>query len=596
MKKIYALLSVILSVTVIAQENSQIEICGSDHVNQELMKKDPEFAQRIQEFDQKLSKLIKSGKMSNFYKNADQVYEIPVVVHVIHDGGAIGTQYNKSDAAIQAWVNFANQVYEGTNPNIGSGTRSRIPIRFVLAKRDMNCNPTNGIVRINGSVLPGYSNYGVSHSGSAGASQTDIKALSRWDPKYYYNIYVVKYIGGPSGGVAGFAYYPGSLINDGSFMLSSVVNTSSTTFPHEMGHAMGLRHTFNGDGSSCLVATGDCTRDDDMVCDTERSLSALNDYPCKTNSDINICTGSPYQGVQYNIMNYGSCRDRFTLGQSDRAIAHLLEFRGNQINSKGGIAPVSSENYGAVVSACTPTSITNANICYEIGPANVKFGDIDYKSYGYCSDSYQFYVDHTTERCASKVVSTEIPKGVSTPLTISTSVYDSNTQNVRAYIDYDNDGVFDPATETVFSKQITGNSSATVDVSPPATAVLNTPLRMRVIADLQGVPIYPCYNPVYGQVEDFTVIINATMGTEDPANTEGLKVYTHNQSVFIVNNDSDIQEVEVYNMTGQKIFVATKLSQTQYEIPFEKMKGEKVVIVKIQTADKKNTTKKVLIK
>ena len=118
----------------IAQNKVSQELCGSQLINAKLMKEDPSFSEKIQSFDKQLSRMVKSGKMSQSYNESGKVYEIPVVVHIIHTGGAIGTQYNKSDAEIQAWVDFTNRVYEGTAPALaGPGQRANIPIRFVLA-------------------------------------------------------------------------------------------------------------------------------------------------------------------------------------------------------------------------------------------------------------------------------------------------------------------------------------------------------------------------------------------------------------------------------------------------------------------------------
>ncbi|MDX5346947.1 MAG: M4 family metallopeptidase [Hymenobacteraceae bacterium] len=78
-------------------------------------------------------------------------------------------------------------------------------------------------------------------------------------------------------------------------------------------------------------------------------------------------------------------------------------------------------------------------------------------------------------------------------------------QRARAYIDYNNDGVFDPATELVYDfNQFV--ISATGIVRTPVNAVLNTPLRMRIISDMYiNSNISPCGNLMRGQAEDYAV-------------------------------------------------------------------------------------------
>lgn len=241
-----------------------------------------------------------------------------------------------------------------------------------------------------------------------------IKGLSRWNPKYYYNIYVVNKIDandGTNGGVSGYAYLAGaSEMNDGAVMLSTVVNTYSNIFAHEMGHAMGLIHTFgdaDSDGNACPLNTGNCLIDNDQVCDTEYSASSRKLNPCPTNTSTNTCTSQPYQGVQYNIMNYTNCPDRFTDGQKDRAIAQLLQFRMNLINSTTPDPIVSTTN-SSVVETCVPTSISTT-VSYGAGPCNISFKDIKYTSVGYnVASGFQFYIDHTRENCFSSAFSTNI--------------------------------------------------------------------------------------------------------------------------------------------------------------------------------------------
>lgn len=85
--------------------------------------------------------------------------------------------------------------------------------------------------------------------------------------------------------------------------------------------------------------------------------------------------------------------------------------------------------------------------------------------------------------------------------------HDSPTNhNCVAWIDYNNDGIFDPNNEVIFSDASSLLSSGSFTVSSSAT--LNTPLRLRVIADyeLSAFPT-PCGNPDYGQAEDYTVVI-----------------------------------------------------------------------------------------
>src|SRR5690606_1749266 len=146
-------------------------------------------------------------------------------------------------------LNYTNQVWEATwgafPPNGSGGTK--FPSRFVLAKRDPSCNPTTGLVRVNGSSLSGYSTDGVDH-GTSGAAGTAVKGLCLVRNTAEYNIWTVNAFDGADGTsgsfVAGFAYFPGaSPTLDGTMILASQFRRplgDNITLAHEFGHAFGL--------------------------------------------------------------------------------------------------------------------------------------------------------------------------------------------------------------------------------------------------------------------------------------------------------------------------------------------------------------------
>src|SRR5690606_10144400 len=119
----------------------------------------------------------------------DTFYEIPLVLHVIHNGEPVGSALNPPDTQLQALVRYTNDAFNATWPAYPSPSAGgvRTNIRFVLAKTDLACNSTSGIVRVNASGLPGYAQHGVHYpSGSGqGAEDTLIKKLSVWNYDEY---------------------------------------------------------------------------------------------------------------------------------------------------------------------------------------------------------------------------------------------------------------------------------------------------------------------------------------------------------------------------------------------------------------------------
>ncbi|WP_106915869.1 GEVED domain-containing protein [Chryseobacterium aurantiacum] len=554
-------------------------LCGASEVNRQLMLKDPSFKKRIEDFDNELSRRIKSGKMHRTITT--QEYEIPVVVHVITPGGALGTSNNPSDAQIISWVNNLNRFNAGdtTLPLVLPAGSAVIPVKYTLAKRAPDCTATNGIVRYDASSNPAYVAYG--NDDTNGASTATINSWSRWDPVNYLNLYLVHKM---SGGKSGWATYAGTApAQDNVFMtLSDVVNGNVYVFSHELGHSMGLDHTWEGHSSACTSVSieSDCTTQGDKVCDTEVS-SASTTNPCITNSDINPCTGVNYQGVQYNIMNYHgwSCtytsNKKFTQGQSDRAVAKVLEFRQSLLNSKGATAP---DPNITLTSACIPPDATNPGTGAGVGVQNVKFGSIDYTTGG--RSSANGYNDYTMLFCKTKLIHTDLTAGSSTPLNVKFNNGFLTGNKVRVYIDYNNNGVFDTATETVLSSNaVNYYSVVTANIIPPASAVLpNTPyVRMRVIGDLgnaSNAAMAPCNARYNGEVEDYMVRIlpAVTLSTADTTkDKEAIDIYPNPvaDKLTVSAPKNTIQKIEIIDVSGRLIkTVSSKNSEEVIDTSF----------------------------
>ena len=297
------------------------------------------------------------------------LYTIPVVVHVVHTGGAVGTIYNPNRMRrYRARLTILTSVYNGTYPGT-QGVGDFCQIQFAIAKRDPNCNPTNGINRVDGSSISGYVSGGVNANTTLGTDEINVKNFIRWDPTQYYNIWVVDKIDGADGTsgqfIAGFAYFPGGDPNyDGIIMLATQMVTGQKTLPHEIGHAFNLYHPSRVHPiTPTAPVNGNCNTDGDQVCDTDPITYNQNggvvDFTCRTG--INSCTGTAYSSnTESNYMNYTYCYTLFTAGQKTRMLA-----------SAAGSGRLSlSESLGATApNAGTPTCAPKIN--FEISADQV---------------------------------------------------------------------------------------------------------------------------------------------------------------------------------------------------------------------------------
>jgi PKD repeat protein len=147
-------------------------------------------------------------------------------------------------------------------------------------------------------------------------------------------------------------------------------------------------------------------------------------------------------------------------------------------------------NTGPVSPSCRPVSTAP---CCGLGIFNVTLNTLNNTTSG--SDGYQDY------SCSKQ---TTLTLGISQPVSVRNGT--STNENVRIWIDYNNDGSFNPTTELAFSSD--NKLLHTGNIVPAATAVLNTPLRMRVSSDYNQNPApTPCSPVQYSQVEDYTVTI-----------------------------------------------------------------------------------------
>jgi hypothetical protein len=498
-------------------------LCGFDQEFARQLKNNPAFKSRVDAFEKKWQEVqakAQSTAGKTIINGVDTTYEIPVVFHIIHTGGAIGTIYNPSDSVIIKLVNYLNQVYSATYtdyPAVGSGGVN-IPIRFVLAKRDPNCQPTTGINRINGVTALGgtlgaeYAANGVSRQDTTiGVTNDQLKGIVQWDPQSYYNVWVVDKIDGwdgytykAGGGVVAYSAFPGDLpANDGILIMKAFATEGESTLPHEFGHSFSLYHPFQG---GCNL--GDCNTTGDHICDTDPCSV---EFSCDTG--INTCTGTPWGSLIHNIMNYSDCPNRFTEGQKLRATTALLTFRASLIQSLGGTAPGPVTSYplpAALVNCPTPANYEPGN-AYNIGPENI--ADLHSYSGGYTIDNYQAYVDRTIGNCIQEAIpSAHMVQGYTYPVSIVTGI---NPENVGVWIDFNNNGSFS-SNELVFShisdstQQYYTHTGNTIAI-PATGVVLGVPLRMRVASDYYEDPLPSgCVDSTYGQAEDFSVIVTST--------------------------------------------------------------------------------------
>ncbi len=252
------------------------------------------------------------------------VVTLPVVVHLIHLGEQIGEGTNLSEARIKKQIEILNEDFrkkENTrgynNHQDGADTK----IEFELAKKDPDKKSSNGINRI--AQNPDSVE-------SIGYNQNYYAQYAYWNPENFINIWVTPLpeemeclvlgsSSGPETDLPGTKYLSIPGPNDAEGILINSIHFGESdincharfgrTLTHEMGHYLGLLHTWG----SKVCETNDYIEDTPAVA---REVFG--------NSKLLGCAGDEAQIENY--MNYtdDSVMNMFTNGQAAR-MHYVLE-------------------------------------------------------------------------------------------------------------------------------------------------------------------------------------------------------------------------------------------------------------------------------
>ena len=366
MKKILTLAMLVMSSNLIFAQFNPKKCITTDLIKEEL-KNNVEYElmrQNLINYQQENKGVL--------YKN-QPIITIPVVVHVVHRTvDNIGANTNISIAQIEDQLRILNEDFSKTNPEFPNPPRNTFinyagnpELKFCLASIDPNGSPTTGITR-----TPTSKTSWDADSESNDMKQASLGGIDNWDPLRYLNIWVCNLTNSSGGGqTLGYAYLPGlqgsnsqswkdGLVVDYKFFgtIGSVSSSSNgRTTTHEIGHYLGLNHTFCESAGCC---------DNDL--NSQYSWGDVDDTPAtediyfgsvNSNTTNNTCNDLSYSNVfstnvldmDENYMSYATDTWMFSQGQVDVMLGTLnaSTFQGGRANLKNSTVTV---NCGGIMS------------------------------------------------------------------------------------------------------------------------------------------------------------------------------------------------------------------------------------------------------
>lgn len=355
-------LAVGLSLTSYAQ-NDHFN-CGHDNYMRKLWAEDPQLKADFLKLLQN-SKVEKGFTSKAGEEDQRTVYVIPIVFHILHQYGG----ENVTDAQIKDQVEVLNRDFMLLNTDITNAVAGfdtiadTAYIQFRLATIDPWGNCTNGIDHI------------YTHEHTQG---DDYSKLNQWHRSNYLNVWLSTKIG--SEGAAGYAYYPTGVEGSGYFRDGIIINHTyigrigtgdefrSRALTHEIGHYLGLAHTW-GDNNDPGVACGD-----DGVEDTPIT-KGFKFCPSNLNQAIICNTDDQIVENYQNYMDYSYCSIMFTKGQVERMRGFLNQETSSRNNLWKDSNLVLTGTSTLTTPLCKPIADFNRNYRYICMGGNLTFKD-----------------------------------------------------------------------------------------------------------------------------------------------------------------------------------------------------------------------------
>ncbi|MBB3122643.1 hypothetical protein FHS04_000131 [Mesoflavibacter sabulilitoris] len=366
-----------------------------------------------------------------------------------------------------------------------------------------------------------------------------------------------------------------------------------------------FRFRFRTDGSN--VSENYTTTSDGFFIDDFKIISIQ--IPCQTDVPVNVSTSSitateatvtwdaipsATYDLRYRVLGSSTWTDILNVTTSSYTITNLLATTTYEVEVRSKCDTATS-SYSSTINFTT----TEVNYCDSNGQStsdeyigNVTLNTINNDSgIGITDTGYSDYTYITTD------LDKTLTHNISVSKIWTGTMWD---EAVTVWIDFNKDGDFEDAGETVFNSPASQTTPVTGNFSIPGNAIIGS-TRMRVSMKYNASPA-SCESFSYGEVEDYTVNITEPSLSNNQFTINDVKIYPNpfNNSFNISLSSNFIGhkiEVSVYDMRGRLIIQENSVFD-QKAISVDKLKSisNGTYFIKIKDLENQQLITKKLIK